>query len=191
MGRIRIIAGTFRGRRIRVPEGERVRPTADRVREALFDILGPSIEGARVLDLFAGTGALGLEAASRGAAQVVLVERDRAVLAVLRDNVRDLGVHDRVRIRAVDVERFLAGPAGPGPYDLVLADPPYARAALGAVLTGLGRPGWLAPGATVVFESEARNDPESPPGGWLHARRAVYGRVALDFFRFPDSPASA
>jgi 16S rRNA (guanine966-N2)-methyltransferase len=191
LGRIRIIAGTLRGRRIRVPEGDRVRPTADRVREALFDILGPAVEGARVLDLYAGTGALGLEAASRGACEVVLVERDRAVLSLLRDNVRDLGLVDRVRLRPGEVLRVLAGSPPGGPFDLVLADPPYAEAECVRVLAALAGPGWLAAGATLVAEGEAREPIPAAPDPWRHVRRAEYGRVALDFFRFPDSSASA
>jgi len=97
MGQIRIIAGSLKNRRIRVPPGEAVRPTSDRAREALFNILGTRVEGATVLDLYAGSGALGIEAFSRGAAVVTFLEADRKVLRVLQDNIRDLGIPDHCR----------------------------------------------------------------------------------------------
>ena len=122
---IRIIAGEFRGRRLKTPAGDKVRPTADRVREAWFNILQRSIGGARVLDLFAGSGALGLEAVSRGAATADLVEVHRASLAVVKANVAALEVADRVTIHRADALAF-AGQLQPGQYDVAFADPPYA-----------------------------------------------------------------
>ena len=121
---MRIIAGTFRGRRLRTAADREVRPTADRVREAWFSILGPRVPGTRVLDLFAGSGALGLEALSRGAAYATFVETGRAALSALRANVADLGVEDRVAIRRVNALRFAAG-LGPDTFDIAFADPPY------------------------------------------------------------------
>jgi 16S rRNA (guanine966-N2)-methyltransferase len=121
----RIIAGIFGGRRLTVPADARVRPTADRVREAWMSILGDRLLGARVLDLFAGSGAIGLEALSRGAAQATFVELAGASLVALRANIDALGVGDRVTVRRADAMRFIER-LGPEAYDLVLADPPYS-----------------------------------------------------------------
>ena len=121
---LRIVAGEFGGRRLRVPDDRRVRPTADRVREAWFSILGGSVGGARVLDLFAGSGALGLEALSRGAAHADFVELAAGSLVALRANVDALGVTDRVTVHRGDALRFAAS-AAPRAYDIALADPPY------------------------------------------------------------------
>jgi 16S rRNA (guanine966-N2)-methyltransferase len=161
---MRIIAGTARGRRLASPP-DGVRPTGDRVREALFASLGPRVTGASVLDAFAGSGALGLEARSRGAAHVTLVERDRAALTVLRANVDRVGL-DAVTVVAADAARLLRDAAAvppPGaPYDLALLDPPYALTedALADVLADLVPV--LAPGATVVIERAG----EAPAPRW-------------------------
>jgi 16S rRNA (guanine966-N2)-methyltransferase len=150
---MRIVAGRWGGRRLVAPPGRTTRPTSDRVREALFSILGP-LGGEEVLDLFAGSGALGLEALSRGAAAVTLVERDRAALTALRANVEGLGAE--VRVIAGDVGRFLRSAEESGDhYDLVFLDPPYRTT------VGLGRElslePVLAPGARVVVESDRRS----------------------------------
>lgn len=123
---MRVIAGRFGGRVLRAPKGSATRPTADRVREALFSVLGP-LDGARVLDLYAGTGALGIEALSRGAARVTFVESGRSALAVLRSNVSGLGIDAEVDIVPIPVERATLAVAAHAPYDLVLCDPPWAR----------------------------------------------------------------
>ena len=122
---LRIIAGEFKGRRLKAPAGRTVRPTGDRVKEAWFSILQQSIPDARVLDLFAGSGALGLEALSRGAAQVDLVENHKTSLAAIRDNVASLQVEPRVTIHRSDAMRF-AERLPAGSYDVAFADPPYA-----------------------------------------------------------------
>ena len=122
---MRIIAGEFRGRSLKPPSDRRVRPTADRVREAWFSILGPDLPGARVLDLFAGSGALGLEALSRGAEQVDFVEISKSSLDALRANIATLDAEERVRIHRADALRFISRLA-PGSYDVALADPPYS-----------------------------------------------------------------
>ncbi len=154
---MRIVAGIHGGRRIAAPPGDTTRPTSDRVREALFSMLGP-LDDQVVLDLFAGSGALGLEALSRGAARVVFVEHDRRALATLRANATALGLSgERACVRAGDAGRVARDAvAGEEAYDLVFLDPPYRLAAalggaLGATLTGL-----LAPGARVVTESPRR-----------------------------------
>ncbi len=152
---MRVIAGRYGGRRLKTPAGEATRPTSDRVREALFSILGTRVQDARVLDLFAGSGALGLEALSRGAREATFVESAPAALAALRANLAALGADAEV-VRA-DALRWLRGaPAGARQYDLVFLDPPYRRAAeLGAPLSA-SLPALLAPGALVVAESDRR-----------------------------------
>src|SRR5215204_512227 len=152
---MRVIAGAYGGRRLQAPPGTDTRPTADRVREALFSILGARVEGARVLDLFAGSGALGLEALSRGAAQVTFVESAPAALAALRANLAALGAGAEV-VRADALRWLHAASRGARQYDLVFLDPPYRRAAeLGAPLSD-PLPAVLAPGALVVAESDRR-----------------------------------
>lgn len=190
MGRVRIIAGSLRGRWITVPGGQRVRPTADRVREALFSILGARVPGARVLDPFAGSGALGLEAISRGAAEAVLIEADRRVAAAVRDSVDSLCVRDRVRVIHADAIAEIERGRAQGPFDLVLADPPFGQGAGDRLLEVLVRAGALASGATVVIEGEASGEVPRGPSPLVHRRRSTYGRISLDFLHFPDSPES-
>lgn len=134
---MRIIAGEFRGRRIRTPADRRVRPTGERVREALFSMLASELPDARVVDLFAGSGALGLEALSRGARHADFVDLGRASLAAVRANIAKLGVADRTRVHRADALRF-AAELEPGAYDVALADPPYASD-FAARLVGLYR----------------------------------------------------
>lgn len=151
---MRIVAGAWGGRRIAAPAGRDTRPTSDRVREALFSILGP-LDGLRVLDLFAGSGALALEALSRGAARAVLVERDPAALRAIRANVEALGAPAEIRRRDARAALGQAREAGET-YDLVFLDPPYRRAAALAAELADVLPAVLAPGARVVCESDRR-----------------------------------
>ena len=125
MGTVRIIAGEFKGRRLKTPAGDRTRPTADRVREAWLSILQRPVRGARALDLYAGSGALGLEALSRGAVSADFVEVNRDALAALKANITALAVEDRTVVHRVDALQF-AGRLHPGQYDVAFADPPYA-----------------------------------------------------------------
>ena len=167
--RLRVIAGELRGRRLVAPAGEAVRPTKDIVREAVFSALDArgAIRDAAVLDLYAGTGALAIEALSRGAARAVLVERDAAALAAIAQNVDQLDLASRTRVTRLDVGRFLAGPPPPeAHFGLVLADPPYdtSDAAAGALVAALAVPGWLAPGAIVAVERPARGGIDVPDG---------------------------
>ncbi len=183
MGELRIIGGEFRSRRILAPPGRGVRPTADRVREALFDILGDRPRGASVLDAFAGSGALGLEALSRGARSVTFIERDRAVLTRLERNISRLCVEERCRVLAGSVERALRSPLPGRPFDLVLADPPYDLAERGPVLAALGGKGVLSDRARVVLERDLRQGPAEDVTGRLRLiRTARYGRTCLDFY---------
>jgi 16S rRNA (guanine966-N2)-methyltransferase len=170
---MRIVAGRWRGRTIVAPKGEGTRPTSDRVREAVFGSLasrlGPQLGGpdARVLDAFAGSGAMALEALSRGAGSAVLVEHDRAALASLRRNVEDLAAGACTRVVVGDVFR-LAGTRGlpGGPFTLLLVDPPYRidAAQVGDLLEGLLKGHMLSEGAVVVYEHDARSEPRWPEG---------------------------
>jgi 16S rRNA (guanine(966)-N(2))-methyltransferase RsmD len=181
---VRITGGEFRSRALRAPRGRATRPTSDRVREALFAILGGRVAGARVLDLYAGTGALGLEALSRGALRVTFVERGREALEAIRANVTALGVEARVEVVAAPVERarFIE------PADLVFADPPYADVpAAVRVLEEIVRGGALSDGATVVLEHpppRAGEKPASGPeiGGLLRDETRRYGDSCLTFY---------
>ena len=178
----RIVAGSARGRRLRTPAGERTRPTADRVREALFSALESalgSLEGLRVLDLYAGSGAVGLEAMSRGAGVATLVEGDRRTARLVQRNADDLGFR-RAEVVTAQVEKAVALTPR-APYDVAFLDPPYALADpdLSRVLDSLAGNGWLTRGATVVVERSARGDePEWPPG-ITGERHKEYGDTVL------------
>ncbi len=182
-GTLRVVAGTLRGRRFRVPPGEGVRPSGDRVREALFAILGPRVRGAGVLDAYAGSGALGIEALSRGAGRAVFVESDRAVVAVLEQNLRTLGLEDRSEVVVADLAARLRPGGLPGEFDLVLADPPYRAYPGQALVLGLERTGALAADAWVVIERDDRVEAfQGRPDGLARFRTARYGRACLDFY---------
>ena len=154
---MRVVAGEFRGRRLAAPRGARTRPTADRVREALFSMLG-DVSGARVLDLYAGSGALGIEALSRGADSAVFVERDPRAVAAIERNLASLGLEQQV-VRQ-DAVRFLA--RAEGMFDLVFCDPPYDAAARLAGPLAEHLPARAAEGARIVTESDKRNPLELP-----------------------------
>jgi 16S rRNA (guanine966-N2)-methyltransferase len=175
---MRIVAGLAKGRRISAPPGDEVRPTADRVREALFSSLQTRLLDARVLDLYAGSGALGLEALSRGAAAATLVERDRRTLAVLRANIEVVGLDGAV-VLPVDVAAALAGQPPGGPFDLVFADPPYRTSAaeVDRILEALV--GHLAPGATVIVERARRDPAPAWPAVLQPTEPRVYGATVL------------
>jgi 16S rRNA (guanine966-N2)-methyltransferase len=177
-GRLRVVAGEAGGRRLVAPPG--ARPTPERVREALFSSLGDAVVDAHVLDLYAGSGALGIEALSRRAAVAVLVDRDRAAIAACRRNLESTGLDARARLHAGPVERFVAAPApGEAPFDLVVCDPPYEHAdELAGVLAALRGPGWLAPRARVVLETAAATEVSPPEGYEVQARRR-YGDTLL------------
>jgi 16S rRNA (guanine966-N2)-methyltransferase len=189
MGTLRVVAGDLRGRRIRVLPGSLVRPTPDKVREALFDILGPYLSGLAVLDVCAGSGALGFEALSRGASSATFIEADRRVLGVLRENAEHLGVGSRCRILGGRAETLLAARRAGGPFDLVMGDPPYAGGLGGPILKALvAVPGTLADAARVVLERDSRSAPAIAPGASLRlVRTARYGRNCLDFYAFDGS----
>jgi 16S rRNA (guanine966-N2)-methyltransferase len=179
---MRIVGGQWRGRRLaavgRGDAAARLRPTSDRVREAAFNLLahahGDPVPGARVLDVFAGSGALGLEALSRGAREATFVEQGRAGLALLRENLRLLGAEARVVAR--DARR-----PGPGaPHDLAFLDPPYGRGLGEAAMAALSRQGWLAPGALLVWEEGAELP---PPEAFEALDRRRYGETVVTVLR--------
>ncbi|MGE0716592.1 MAG: 16S rRNA (guanine(966)-N(2))-methyltransferase RsmD [Alphaproteobacteria bacterium] len=182
---LRIVAGRHRGRALEAPPGLSVRPTGARVREAAFDILvhgAPAslcdLDGARVLDAFAGSGAMGLEALSRGAAFATFIEKDRAAVSLLEANIARLGEGSRARVVAGDALR--PPPPSAGPASILFLDPPYAPGVAAEALAALARAGWVAPGAVAVVETGSR-DPVDPPPGFrtLDVRR--YGRSAIAF----------
>ena len=183
----RIIAGEQGGRRLAAPPGAGTRPTSDRVREALISALETmtDLDGARVLDLFAGSGAVGLEALSRGAAHALLVEQDARAARTIRENIRALGVGDRARLVTARVAQALAAPPDDGPYDIVFADPPYpmADAEVAAALAALVDGGWLAPGAVVAVERGSRGAALTWVDGITADRSRRYGETTLWYGR--------
>ena len=166
---VRIIGGEWRGRKLHFPQSAALRPTPDRVRETVFNWLQFELAGARCLDLFAGSGALGIEALSRGAREVVLVERDPASARAIGDMLAQLRC-DRGHVEQVDALAWLErGPPASQPFDIVFLDPPYGEAWLPVLAEKLERGGWLAPRAWIYLEdAAARGEPALPPGWTLH-----------------------
>ena len=176
---MRIIAGQWRGRPIIAPKGDATRPTADRMREALFSMLASrlgSFEELAVADLFAGSGALGLEALSRGAASCVFVEQDRAAIDALKANIAKLGAKADVRAQSV-----LALPPATKPYDLILMDPPYGTGAGIVALDKLARLGWVGPATWISIET-ARNEKVELAGFEVEADK-TYGKARVTLLR--------
>ena len=188
---MRIAGGRFRNRPLHAPPGRATRPTSDRVREAIFNVLahgieGLALEGARVLDLFAGTGALGLEALSRGAMFALFVEEQASARAAIRRNAETLELTGQIKIWRRDATRL--GPCAPlAPFGLAFIDPPYGRGLGEAALAALMAGGWLEPGAVVVLEESERAHVAVPDGLALVDRR-LYGDTQVMFLRSP--PAS-
>lgn len=179
---MRVIAGRLGGRRLVAPRGAATRPTADRVREALFSALG-DVSDVAACDLYAGTGALGIEALSRGARRAVFVESARPALAVLRDNLAALGLQELALVIPLPVERALDRLAAEGPFDLVFLDPPYAALAQAAAAAArlAGPLGLLAPGGRLVLEHASR-DPAPAVGLLACAATRTYGDTALSIY---------
>lgn len=185
---MRIVAGRHRGRSLTAPEGLAVRPTADRTREAAFNVLCQGklaggrdpLPGARVLDAFAGTGALGLEALSRGAASAAFMESQAAALAALRANIARLGEETRAEVLAVDV---LRPPAAPAPCALALLDPPYNQGLAAPALSALAAAGWLAEGALIALEL-MKNEGFEAPTGFEELDLRTYGKAKVSFLAY-------
>ena len=185
---MRIIAGKHRGRPIRLPPSGGVRPTADRVRESLFDILThgidwPGFDEAHVIDVFAGTGACGLEALSRGAAQATFIDFDNATLLAIRRNAAGIGEVHNIALLGLDATRLPPPPGAAGaPCSLAFLDPPYGSGMAGPALQGLASRHWIEPGAIAVVEVAAREPLVAPPGFAVVDER-IYGAARLVFLR--------
>jgi 16S rRNA (guanine966-N2)-methyltransferase len=177
---MRVTGGSLRSRHVHAPRGRAVRPTPGRVREALFSILGERVIDARVLDLFAGTGALGFEALSRGAASVTFVEAHRPTAAAIERAAGAFGVGERVGVLGLPAEK--APRALRGRYDLVFADPPYVQGFPGALFTALAAAGVVDRETSIVFEHSGRANAPALPG-FAVTRTERYGDVALSFLR--------
>ena len=187
---MRIVSGQYRGKPIAAPEGRATRPTSDRAREAVFNILehapwAPELKGARVLDLFAGSGALGLEALSRGGAFCLFVETDDAARGAIRDNVEALHLFGCTRIHRRDATDLGPRPSSAGPaFDLVFLDPPYAKGLGEKALAELAAHGWLAPGAALVFE-RGEGESDIQPDGYDLIDERRYGAAKVLFLTWP------
>jgi 16S rRNA (guanine966-N2)-methyltransferase len=180
---VRIVGGSLRGRVLRAPGGAATRPTSEKVREAVFDILG-SVAGDHVLDLFAGSGALGIEALSRGAIHATFVDAARPAVAAIRNNLRELGLEDRATVVPSDAVASAARRQPNAPWRLVFVDPPYrSDLATRAVLALPGER--LAPGAVVVIEHDRHNAPPDLLGSLLRTDQRRYGDTLISFFGVP------
>ena len=187
---MRIVGGQFRGRTIVAPKGGATRPTADRTRESLFNILahrpGFSFEGARVIDLFAGSGALGFEAMSRGAAWCLFVETEAAARGAIRDNIEALGLFGTARIHRRSATSLGEKPAGVGPpFTLAFLDPPYGRGLCEPAMATLKAGNWLANGALVAVEQAADETPAAA-AGFREDDRRLYGDTQIGFYVYED-----
>ncbi|HEY0918985.1 16S rRNA (guanine(966)-N(2))-methyltransferase RsmD [Devosia sp.] len=183
---MRIVAGKYRGKALLSPPDESIRPTSDRAREAIFSIigsrLGPHLGGLRVLDLFAGTGALGLEALSRGAASVCFVDTGSEARGLIRDHIDAFGVGGVTKLLRRDATSL--GPAGTlGPFDLVFLDPPYGKGLGEKALASLAEGNWLAPESLIVFEEGADAEVDLPPGYLVELQRD-YGAACVRLLRY-------
>jgi 16S rRNA (guanine966-N2)-methyltransferase len=179
---MRIVGGSLGGRVLQAPRGAATRPTSEKVREALFNILG-DVEGAHVLDLFAGSGAVGIEALSRGAAHATFVDAGRPALAAIRANLRDLGLEDRATVLAMDAAAAARLPPA-APWRVVFVDPPYASDLARRAVAALPATS-LAPGARVVIEHDRRGAPPEQLGSLLRTDQRRYGDTMVSFFEVP------
>jgi 16S rRNA (guanine966-N2)-methyltransferase len=187
---VRVIAGFLGGRRLKAPRGRDTRPTSDRVRESLFMALEP-LQGQRVVDLFAGSGALGIEALSRGATRADFVEREAAARRVLEENLESLGLVGCSRVWALELPRGLERLRGElAQADLVLADPPYGGGPAREVLEALGRQGILKPGARVVLEHHAKDEVPESSGRLARGRARRYGETMVSTYQVADASAA-
>jgi 16S rRNA (guanine966-N2)-methyltransferase len=191
---MRIVSGEFRGKALVTPEGDRTRPTSDRARQAVFNILehaawSPGVRDRRVIDLFAGSGALGFEALSRGAAFCLFVETDDAARGAIRENVDAMGLFGRTRVHRRDATDLGVRPGADGPaFGLAFLDPPYAKGLGEQALGRLAEGGWLAPGAVVVFE-RGSDEPDFDLPGYEKLDARDYGAARVHFLKW--SPAAA
>ncbi len=192
---MRIVGGKFKGRALKAPEGRTTRPTSDRARESIFNVLAhaewaPALEGARIIDAFAGSGALGFEAISRGAAFCLFVETDSTARGAIRDNVETFQLFGVTRIHRRSATDLGAKPAGLGePFDLVFLDPPYARNLVPQAIEQLVSGAWITADALIVAETGAGEDPPEA-SGWETVDARAYGAARVSFLRRPNSAVS-
>jgi 16S rRNA (guanine966-N2)-methyltransferase len=190
---LRIVSGAHRGKVLLTPDGQATRPTSDRARQAIFNILehaawAEPLHGLRVIDLFAGSGALGFEALSRGAAYCLFVETDADARGAIRDNAEAMGQFGATRIHRRDAADLGLKPAADGaPFDLAFLDPPYGKGLGERCLAELAKGGWLKPGALVVFE-RGRDEPGADTPGFERLDERDYGAARVLFLRFAPSP---
>ncbi|MDD9860520.1 MAG: 16S rRNA (guanine(966)-N(2))-methyltransferase RsmD [Nitrospira sp.] len=183
---MRVIAGTHKGRRLTKPDGNNLRPTSTRVREALFSILSPRIQGAGILDLYAGTGALSLESLSRGASHAVCVEHHTGSLRILRENVTRCGYDTQCRIISRKVETYLAAPPSDDTssvFDIIFADPPYHTSDAAPLLERLDRSGTVSARGVVILEHFFKHHVPQTVGSLTQTRQVRYGDTMLTFFQ--------
>lgn len=190
---MRIVGGSLRGRRLAAPPGDAIRPTSDRARESLFNRLvhgafsadgTSSVAGATVLDACCGTGALGLEALSRGARYALFIDRDADAIACVKDNIAALGLDEAASVFRMDATRPRAAPQAAG---LVFLDAPYALDIGGAALSALAAQGWIAAGALCIGESVSTDDAPDAPAGFSRLDTRTYGKARFTCFRFADA----
>lgn len=184
-GQLRIIGGEWRGRKLSFPTVNGLRPTSDRVRETLFNWLQMDVPGARCLDLFAGSGALGLEALSRGAREVVMVEQNRQAAQQIRQHLNTLAC-DKAQAQHADALQFLKGPTTA--FDVVFLDPPYALACLSDCAQLLESGGWLSREALIYLENSSKNPPPELPANWQLTRQKRTGEIGYYLAQRQESP---
>jgi 16S rRNA (guanine966-N2)-methyltransferase len=187
---MRVIAGQAKGRRLRAPKGRELRPTADRVKEALFNILPHDLAGQRVLDLFAGTGSLSIEALSRGAEEAVMVDFSREAAEVIEENLQALKLAAKTRVLTAPVFKSVRTLARGGErFDLIFIDPPYDKELAGETMKAIAKEELLAQSGTAVAEHSVREKVEERYGGLVLADRRRYGDTQLSFFTRAKEPA--
>jgi len=184
---MRVTGGSERGRQLKAPAGSLVRPTSDKVKQALFNILGERVAGAVFLDLFAGAGGIGIEALSRGAVRVTFVDRSRDSLGAVKQNIEEMGFRNRAEALLSQAEVFLKKPSGP--YDIVFLDPPYAEK-IQPLLELLAGSGVLKPDSIVIAEHFRKQPSPENAGGLTLYREARYGDTVLAFYKMTDREAS-
>jgi len=180
---MRVIAGHFKGRRLKAPDWEGLRPTSDKLRETLFNVLAPRIDSARVVDGYAGTGAIGIEALSRGAAHVTFVDKNRRAVALIEENLRACAVEGGYTIHCADVVAALDASPAAGAFDLILLDPPYDIEHVSVALDAAAR--HLAAGGLIVLEHATRREPDEPPAV-VRVRDVKSGDSTLSFYTVRD-----
>ena len=181
-GNLRVVSGFLKGRKLKTLSGYRLRPTSQRVKEAIFDLVQPEWDRCDVLDLFAGSGALGIEALSRGAKKAVFVERDPAAARLLRENLSRMGLVAMAKVVRADALRFLRKGPEMERYQIVFADPPYGKDLARRCLLGLAEGGWVAQGGMVVMEHSKREEMEEKIGSLVLASRRRYGDTLVSLY---------